>query len=76
MTSAADQNANVIFGAVIDDQARDEVHVTVIATGFGAQRRRRGRPTTEAVPAARARPNTDFDVSSESLEVPSFLRED
>ena len=42
VTSAADQNANVIFGAVIDDQLRDEVRVTVIATGFGAQRRRRG----------------------------------
>ena len=43
VTSAADQNANVIFGAVIDDQLRDEVRVTVIATGFGAQRRRRRR---------------------------------
>src|SRR5215203_1243446 len=76
VTSAADQNANVIFGAVIDDQVRDEVRVTVIATGFGAQRRRRGRPTAEAAPAARTRPSPEFDVSSESLEVPSFLRED
>ena len=50
VTSAADQNANVIFGAVIDDGQRDEVRVTVIATGFGAQRRRRAarRPTTGA----------------------------
>src|SRR6186713_2070788 len=40
VTSAADQNANVIFGAVIDDAQRDAVRVTVIATGFGAQRRR------------------------------------
>src|SRR5881227_475100 len=39
VTSAADQNANVIFGAVINDQLeRDEVRVTVIATGFGVQR--------------------------------------
>src|SRR5205809_894455 len=41
VTGAADQNANVIFGAVIDDQLKDEVRVTVIATGFGASRRRR-----------------------------------
>src|SRR5918997_333153 len=34
VTSAADQNANVIFGAVIDDNLKDEVRVTVIATGF------------------------------------------
>ena len=40
VTGAADQNANVIFGAVIDDSLGDEVRVTVIATGFGARRRR------------------------------------
>src|ERR671925_1238499 len=43
VTSAADQNANVIFGAVIDENLKDEVRVTVIATGFGGQRRRRRR---------------------------------
>ncbi len=31
---AADANANIIFGAVIDDSMADEVRVTVIATGF------------------------------------------
>ena len=36
VTGAADQNANVIFGAVIDENLEDEVRVTVIATGFGA----------------------------------------
>src|SRR4051812_42387007 len=43
VTSAADQNANVIFGAVIDDSMGDEVRVTVIATGFGGGTRRRRR---------------------------------
>ena len=41
VTGAADQNANVIFGAVIDDAVGDEVRVTVIATGFGTRMRRR-----------------------------------
>src|SRR6185503_8665083 len=41
VTSAADVNANVIFGAVIDDGMGEEIRVTVIATGFGAGRRRR-----------------------------------
>jgi cell division GTPase FtsZ len=31
---AADAEANIIFGTVIDDRMRDEVKVTVIATGF------------------------------------------
>src|SRR3989449_6940626 len=39
-TTAADPNANVLFGAVIDEALGDEVRVTVIATGFGAGGRR------------------------------------
>ncbi|HEV8248796.1 MAG TPA: cell division protein FtsZ, partial [Gaiellaceae bacterium] len=46
VTSAADPNANVIFGAVIDDSLGDEVRVTVIATGFGTRRPRRRREGT------------------------------
>lgn len=34
ITGSADDNAKVIFGAVIDEALRDEVKVTVIATGF------------------------------------------
>ncbi len=34
VTSLADPSANVIFGAVIDDDYEGEVHVTIIATGF------------------------------------------
>ncbi|MDX6388665.1 MAG: cell division protein FtsZ [Gaiellaceae bacterium] len=77
VTGAADQNANVIFGAVIDDSVGDEVRVTVIATGFGGQARRRRRPTRETeleapLPATSA-PEA-FD-SSQELDVPSFLRD-
>jgi cell division protein FtsZ len=31
----ADEQANIIFGAVIDENIADEVHVTIIATGCG-----------------------------------------
>src|SRR5438876_2291862 len=57
VTSAADQNANVIFGAVIDDAHPDEVRVTVIGTGFGTggRRRRRREDVLEApIPTATA----------------------
>jgi cell division protein FtsZ len=40
---AAHEEANIIFGAVMDDKYGDDMHVTVIATGFGkeeAQKRR------------------------------------
>ena len=32
---SADENANIIFGAVIDESMNDEIKITVIATGFG-----------------------------------------
>jgi cell division protein FtsZ len=31
---AVDPNANIIFGAVLDDRMQGEIHITVIATGF------------------------------------------
>lgn len=34
IAEAADPEANIIFGAVIDDNLKDEIRVTVIATGF------------------------------------------
>ena len=56
--SAADANANIIFGAVIDDAMPDEVRVTVIATGFDHGRRMReagGRGGRTAPSSRRAR---------------------
>jgi cell division protein FtsZ len=79
VTSAADQNANVIFGAVIDDSIGGDVQVTVIATGFGGQSRRRRRresPAVERQVPAAAAASEGFDVSQEVLDVPSFLRDD
>ena len=35
ITEAAGTDANIIFGAVIDETLQDEIRVTVIATGFG-----------------------------------------
>jgi cell division protein FtsZ len=81
VTSAADQNANVIFGAVIDEALGDEVRVTVIATGFGPGRMRRRRRVEEpaerpaAAEAPREVPAESFEVTEDVLEVPSFLRD-
>ena len=53
---AADQNANIIFGAVVDDAMGEHVRVTVIATGFERGQAhvspRRERPAEGAGPAA------------------------
>jgi cell division protein FtsZ len=72
VTSAADANANIIFGAVIDESLGDEVRVTVIATGFGTRRpRRRREGSSEArVPVAVSR-----EREPDEIEIPSFLRD-
>ena len=41
----AHEDANIIFGAVIDEEAAGEIHVTVIATGFGEHGREPERRT-------------------------------
>src|SRR5438128_5820044 len=62
---AADSEANIIFGAVLDETMKDEVKITVIATGF--DRRAESYNVAAAATAARAAPVPD-------LEIPAFLR--
>jgi len=53
ITASADPNAKIIFGAVIDDSLKDQVKVTVIATGFGQGAKKNllsGRNTTAELP--------------------------
>jgi cell division protein FtsZ len=84
VTSAASADANIIFGAVIDKSMDDELRVTVIATGFGQQRRRKKKAAPErtrdrerepALATAPASEESGFDIPKEVLDVPSFLRD-
>jgi cell division protein FtsZ len=75
VTGHADANANVIFGAVIDDSLKDEVRVTVIATGFGSRPRR--RRTEAGVAAGSSRPAAAAaTASADDIDIPSFLKDD
>jgi cell division protein FtsZ len=77
VTSAADSNANVIFGAVIDDAMGDDVRVTAIATGFGGRPRRRRRDPGAEAPEHERRPAmTGPSVTDVEIDIPSFLKDD
>lgn len=65
IAQAADPEANIIFGAVIDEAMQDEVRVTVIATGFDQR-------------FYRKEISDDFDIKKiaayDDLDIPEFLR--
>ena len=63
-----DTDANIIFGAVIDDGLGDEVRVTVIAAGFERAPRRR----TDSVFSSGASLDDALDAD-EDLEIPDFV---
>lgn len=42
ITESADPNAKIIFGAAIDENLKDEIKITVIATGFEREKRLSG----------------------------------
>ncbi len=80
---ASDPNANIIFGAVLDNDLSDEVRVTVIATGFdhGRARPRSAREEANRSAAQRDRRPTvgetersSLEISDDDIDIPPFLR--
>ncbi len=65
----SDVDANIILGAVIDEELNDEVKVTVIATGFGSQD---GRLVSEEQEAFTE--EIQLDTTGDELDIPAFLR--
>lgn len=76
IAEAADPDANIIFGAVIDEGLKDEVRITVIATGFDAARPRRAADAADRAPASAPAPEREVPVKMfiDDLDVPAFLR--
>jgi len=68
-------DANIIFGAVIDDTLEDEVRITVIATGFQIGAKQQQYPKVAGV--SRSSRTLDFPVrhpNIEDVDLPPFLR--
>ncbi len=67
---AAHEDANIIFGAVLDERLGDEVKITVIATGFKHQRENEDRRERMLEQSGLSRPG----VLSEPMFVPPIVR--
>ena len=73
VNEAADPNAVVIFGAVIDESLNDEIRVTVIATGF--EKKSPVTKNTVGGPASINRNNSGIIKNfSDPNEIPPWLR--
>ncbi len=70
--SAAHEDANIIFGAVLDEKMKDEVKITVIATGFrsDAKHHQATTTTTQARPVA-----SGFQVKPAAAPAPAAIPE-
>lgn len=82
---AADPDANIIFGAVIDESLKEELRITVIATGFETDRIQKmeqeksdvEKPLRENLTQNEdeAAVASEYDgVNRSDLEIPAFLR--
>lgn len=90
ITEAADPEANIIFGAVINDSYTGEVKITVVATGFDDSPRERasvirqhvslsGQSNMGSVPAtpnsnSSNNNNNNMKFSDNELDIPAFIR--
>lgn len=66
ISDAVDPEANIIFGAVIDEAFQDEVRVTVIATGFD------GKPIN--IHTAKIETPTIEPFKVKDLDIPAWMR--
>ena len=69
VSEAADKEANIIFGAAIDETLEDKIKITVVATGFelGTRRKKDESPSAPTF-ADTTPPGTD------RFDIPSYLR--
>jgi cell division protein FtsZ len=89
ISEAADDDANIIFGAVVDERLEGKISITVVATGFGEQVGRAARDGAPADERPRGRddarrerpgdqgtslgPAPSFDGGT--FEIPSFVNQ-
>jgi cell division protein FtsZ len=87
ITESADSDANIIFGAIIDEAMSGEIKITVIATGFEQETEKRFARPLKAIqkepktgikegkvemPGLEMEP--ELEKEEEEIEVPAFIR--
>lgn len=88
VSSASDEEVNMIFGSVINDNLKDEIIVTVIATGFDEAAQQKAKPDRKNKSTQSSKRSPEREKSSnktaepeetsqdelDTLDIPTFLR--
>ncbi len=74
VAQAAHPDANIIFGAMIDDSMMDQIRVTVIATGFEGRRRQEAMQFTAEEGVASLPTYEPMTTAEDDLDIPAFLK--
>ena len=86
ISSAVDVDANIIFGATIDEQMVDQVKIAVIATGFDETKKRLKEMVAPVVPKPATEegaaptphppaPSEEVPPEEDEWDIPAFLRQ-
>lgn len=77
ITAESDPDAQIIFGAAIDEKLIDQVKVTVIATGFDETRRRFAYAVAEdgQLQEVQTPEQAEPAVDEDEFDIPTFLRQ-
>jgi cell division protein FtsZ len=70
ITSSADEDAKIIFGAVIDEKYKDEIKITVVATGFDGRR----IGLSDAIPSERVYTPNPYIVAEEDKDKKEMMK--
>lgn len=76
VASASDPDVNMIFGAVINENLKDEILVTVIATGFDDEAKQMGikEKKDQSISNGKLNIKPFNSTQHENLDIPTFLR--
>jgi cell division protein FtsZ len=66
--NAAHEDANIIFGAVLDEKMKDDVKITVIATGFRTEWMRKRDPRVANAAVAISQSRTSYSLTPAPVE--------
>lgn len=72
--NVAAPDSNIIFGAVVSEDMKDELRITVIATGFNVEEKAESQKKEIVGNISKVAPKAPITTPDEEIDIPAFLR--